>query len=222
MNYLKLINQFWRHNEIHCFGTSEISLYLHLLDVANTKTWQNPFEHSNIAISATIGISEKTIKKAKDNLVKAGLLKYKEGKFRRNYTSYFIVEIVKVVKIPAVASTLSTTLSTDVITGVPPADTPDKRNKLINFKTFAPPDIEDVKAYFIENGYSTDSAVRAFKFYAANDWRDSNEKQVKSWKQKMQGVWFKPENEAKATAEKQQPEPVTMKDYDQLFGGIKA
>lgn len=63
-------------------------------------------------------------------------------------------------------------------------------------KKFDAPSIDDVIAYFSENGYSKDSAIKAFKYYAENDWKDSQDKPVKNWKQKMQGVWFKDENKA--------------------------
>lgn len=56
------------------------------------------------------------------------------------------------------------------------------------------PTIEELKLYFTENGYTESSAVKAFNYYACNDWKDRDGKEVKSWKQKMQGVWFKPEN----------------------------
>ena len=42
-----------------------------------------------------------------------------------------------------------------------------------------------------------ESAEKAFNYYEAGDWKDSNGNQVKSWKQKMQGVWFKDENNHK-------------------------
>jgi len=61
-------------------------------------------------------------------------------------------------------------------------------------KRFTPPLPSDVEAYFTSNGYSLESAQRAFRYYDDAGWRDSNGKQVKNWKQKMQGVWFKPEN----------------------------
>jgi len=58
----------------------------------------------------------------------------------------------------------------------------------------APPTLEEVKAYFKEKGYKTDSAIRAFNAYSENNWHDSNNKPVKNWKLKMNNVWFKPEN----------------------------
>ncbi len=58
-------------------------------------------------------------------------------------------------------------------------------------KKFIPPTLETVKDYFKEKGYQESIAVTAFNYYNSNNWKDSNDKPVKSWKQKMVGVWFK-------------------------------
>ncbi len=63
------------------------------------------------------------------------------------------------------------------------------------------PTLQEVIDYFIKNGYKKEAAEKAFKFY--NDamldrkgrvWKDSRGNTIKSWKQKMVGVWFKDEN----------------------------
>ena len=77
----------------------------------------------------------------------------------------------------------------------PPTDTPKdvcKNNKR--------PTIDLVIDYFVKNGYSKKAAVAAFEYYEAGTepgqiyWRDSKGNEVRSWKQKMRGVWFKEEN----------------------------
>ena len=62
------------------------------------------------------------------------------------------------------------------------------KNKNVN------PSIDDVILYFIENGYGEDLGKKAFNYYSSANWMDSKGKQVKNWKQKMHGVWFKEEN----------------------------
>jgi hypothetical protein len=59
------------------------------------------------------------------------------------------------------------------------------------------PFIDEVIIYFTENGYTKESAVKAFNYYQENNWKDSRNNQVKNWKKKMQGVWFKEENKIK-------------------------
>lgn len=63
-------------------------------------------------------------------------------------------------------------------------------------KKFTPPTEKDVVSYFVENGYTAESGRKAFRYYEEGDppWHDSRGKPVRAWKQKMRGVWFKPEN----------------------------
>ena len=68
-------------------------------------------------------------------------------------------------------------------------------------KTFIPPTIDEVKGYFKEKGYSEEGAQKAFDYYTAGDWKDSGGKQVKNWKQKVLGVWMRPEYLIKKTSE---------------------
>ena len=62
---------------------------------------------------------------------------------------------------------------------------------------FIPPILEDVILYFEEKGYTKNSAEKAFEYYDVANWKDSYGNQVRNWKQKMQGVWFKDENKIK-------------------------
>lgn len=66
------------------------------------------------------------------------------------------------------------------------------KKKVVN--KFTAPTILEVETYFIENGYNKEIAKKAFEYYAVADWKDSKGNQVKNWKQKMRGVWFKDEN----------------------------
>lgn len=66
-----------------------------------------------------------------------------------------------------------------------------KKNLPINVNEI---EIKDVIEYFYSNGYTESSAKKFFDYYSASNWIDSNGKQVKNWKQKAQGVWFKDEN----------------------------
>lgn len=59
---------------------------------------------------------------------------------------------------------------------------------------FKKPRLSDVIDYFKENGYTDDSAEKAFMYYEEANWHDAKGDKVKNWKQKMRGVWFKPEN----------------------------
>jgi len=63
-------------------------------------------------------------------------------------------------------------------------------------KAFIAPRKENVINYFVENGYTATAGEKAFEYYNIADWHDASGKKIKNWKQKMQGVWFKPENKS--------------------------
>jgi len=73
-------------------------------------------------------------------------------------------------------------------------------------RVFVPPSLSDVLSYFEENGYTSDSANKAFSYYQELDWYDSKNNKVKNWKSKMISVWFKPENKKKSNQTGRTPE----------------
>lgn len=77
----------------------------------------------------------------------------------------------------------------------------DKEIKSKPKKQFIAPTVEDVKAFFLEKGYTETSAIKAFDYYDVANWIDGKGNQVKNWKQKMNGVWFKDENKLKTAAD---------------------
>ncbi len=91
------------------------------------------------------------------------------------------------------------------------------KEKKGNSKEFTPPTQEEIIAYFTENGYTKQAALKAFQYYESAKWKDSKGSQVKNWKQKMIGVWFKDENKIKQTEFTPQ-----YPDLEKVFGNIKA
>jgi uncharacterized protein DUF4373 len=61
------------------------------------------------------------------------------------------------------------------------------------------PTLEEFIEYFIKNDYPETLACKVYKYYSEADWYDSKGNKVKSWKQKVQGVWFKDENKVSQT-----------------------
>lgn len=72
-----------------------------------------------------------------------------------------------------------------------------KRKEKIVVNKFTPPSQIEVIDYFNQNGYSNESAIKAFLYYETGNWKDGKGNQVKNWKQKMQSVWFKEDNKIK-------------------------
>lgn len=85
--------------------------------------------------------------------------------------------------------TLSDTVSVTV------SDNDSKSVSKIDRIFIAPTELEVID-YFKENGYAHEVAIKAFRYYATANWKDSKGNRVKNWKQKMISVWFKDENKA--------------------------
>ena len=54
-------------------------------------------------------------------------------------------------------------------------------------KNFTPPTLEEVKAWFIENGSTAEAGAKAWQYYTDGEWIDSKGTPVKNWRQKMRG-----------------------------------
>ena len=76
---------------------------------------------------------------------------------------------------------------------------PNTKLQLLNtkYKICTPPDFLEFENYCIEKGFSN-IAKRVYEYYSTAQWKDSKGSQVKNWKQKLQGVWFKDENKDKS------------------------
>ncbi|TRZ63958.1 DUF4373 domain-containing protein [bacterium] len=77
-----------------------------------------------------------------------------------------------------------------------------EKSKESRRNVFIIPSVEDVKKYFKENGFTETSAKNFFNYYSSAEWKDSTGKQVRAWKQKAHGIWFKPVNKINGSAKK--------------------
>lgn len=75
--------------------------------------------------------------------------------------------------------------------------------KKVRAKKFEPPTEDEVRSYFLENGYSEWAASKAWRHYELGHWTDASGKPVKNWKQKMHTNWFKDENKLGNNGQKQ-------------------
>jgi hypothetical protein len=64
-------------------------------------------------------------------------------------------------------------------------------NKKDSVSKFTIATVSDFISYFEANGYNDILATKAFNYYNDNNWKDSQDKQVKNWKSKVRNNWFK-------------------------------
>jgi uncharacterized protein YdaU (DUF1376 family) len=83
-----------------------------------------------------------------------------------------------------------------------------KKNDAIDMGTV---NVNEIIDYFILNGYKEEIAIKAYNYYKEANWHDASGKKVLNWKQKMQSVWFKPEN--KIVDKKDLPKEETEREY---------
>lgn len=95
VNYIELIRAFWRSNEEHSFGPTEIALYFYLLEVCNICRWKNPFKRNNAKIEADLGMTFYVLKNARNRLKTCGLIDFKtvSGSSNVVYTLKIICEV---------------------------------------------------------------------------------------------------------------------------------
>jgi hypothetical protein len=77
MNYLELINRFWRMNAEKPFSSLDTKLYFYLLHTCNSLYWKMPFGHSDAHLAYVLDCTEQTARRAKERLKKTGLVMWK-------------------------------------------------------------------------------------------------------------------------------------------------
>jgi len=94
------------------FTATEQALFYELVAICNGEDWRDVFDCSNIELCYALNINERTLMKARETLINAGVIYYKSGKSKRTVSSYSFTRPFK--------SGLTTVNNTTV----PPTDAP--------------------------------------------------------------------------------------------------
>lgn len=70
------------------FTATEQALFYELVAICNGEDWRDVFDCSNVELCYALNINEKTLVKARETLINAGLVYYKSGKSKRIVSSY--------------------------------------------------------------------------------------------------------------------------------------
>jgi hypothetical protein len=204
----------WVFNNPDKIRPTHISLYLFLVNQNNRSMWVEWFKCPyDLAMQGACIGNKNTYYKCLDELVLFNLIEYKKG--INNYKAPLIKLLQLYDSVPqsgnvTVPLSEPQTEPLSVLLNKNTYKLITNNYKLINdnleswlssviiltpeSKKFTPPTLLEVTDYFLEKGYSDSSAKKAWEYYESGNWKDSKGNQVKSWKQKMHGVWFKPEN----------------------------
>lgn len=74
MNYIELINHFWKLDRERPFAASDTRLFFYLVHTCNSLGWKNPFGHADRHLATQVSVCVNTIRKAKNRLIEAGLI----------------------------------------------------------------------------------------------------------------------------------------------------
>jgi len=87
------------------------------------------------------------------------------------------------------------------------------------------PDFSEFEKYFLQNDFSSEYARKVYDYYeptknSLNQWFDSKGVLVRSWKQKVQGVWFKEEKKVLKQNLLTEVKPMTDEEYAAYIRGF--
>ncbi|MFN3092155.1 DnaD domain protein [Bacillus pumilus] len=101
MNYLKEINGFMRWLETTELKPTTQALWFHLMDINNNCRWKEWFTVSNSRLYSRLGISENTMDKHRDILMKHGRIEYKpKGKSAGSYRIISLENTASIAPVP--------------------------------------------------------------------------------------------------------------------------
>ncbi len=91
------------------FTATEQALFYELVAICNGEDWRDVFDCSNIELCFALNVNEKTLIKARESLINAGLIYYKSGKNKRIISSYSFVKEFKTTVTTTVKFTVNQT-----------------------------------------------------------------------------------------------------------------
>ncbi|EMT38145.1 hypothetical protein TthWC1_2388 [Thermoanaerobacter thermohydrosulfuricus WC1] len=93
MNYIKQLNAFYDWLQENRLSTSAFALYFALLMANNKCGWADWFQRTNQSLCGLMGIDEKTLIRARNELKQKGLIDFKSGSKRGEITKYKIINL---------------------------------------------------------------------------------------------------------------------------------
>ena len=93
MNYINIIEGFWRMNAYDRFSSSEIILYLYLVHLCNQNYWNMPIACKTATLQSELGLNKRTIIRARVKLRERGLIEFTEGVQNSSSPKYRMLNI---------------------------------------------------------------------------------------------------------------------------------
>ena len=211
LNYILEINAFEQWTETHYLPIPSQLLWYRLMSICNKAGWSEWVTVGNQRLMATLQMSrEASFIKARDELIKAGLIEYQKGKKGcpnkyRMVSFTFKNEVQSVVESVVqnvVKSEVQTEVESVAIYKLKQNETKEK-DANASKKKFAPPTLEEVEAYCKERGNTVDAA-QFIDFYASKGWL-VGKVVMKDWKAAVR-TWERNRTTTSFSQSKQSPQ----------------
>lgn len=202
MNYIELINRFWRLRRSVRITSLQADVYFCLVQECNLRGWPEEFKMTNKLLCLTIGIAEPSLAGARRRLAQLELISFTGGVRNIAAPCYKILPVLEVNK-----RNFGTSDNTDndgrkesVSHAASPLNIKQNKKKDTSFDSFGlpsssldssgkeerkpapfvPPTVQEVEAYCTLRGNTVD-AVRFVNFYASKGWMLKHSP-MKNWK----------------------------------------
>lgn len=93
MNYILQLNALFDWLQANSLSPNAQLLYYTLLQINNKCGWMDWFQRTNMSLCGIMGISENTLKAARNELKTKGLIDFKPGKKKNDPTKYHLIEL---------------------------------------------------------------------------------------------------------------------------------
>ena len=196
--YISLCRAYWQRAMEFMPEPTDTHLYFYLVEYCNKKFWESPFRLSNGALCSALGITTKTLIKARGRLVQMGLIEFIPGhNNRRESTQYNLLLWWK--NSTTLGTTSGTTLGTTSGTTHIYKRQKTKNKTLIcepsifengelldtpgvkALSGFNPPTMEDVISYALNSGETEEEACKFFNFFNSQGWKKKGGVQITNW-----------------------------------------
>ncbi len=95
MNYIEQLNHFYDLLQCNYISNNAQLLYHTLLMINNKCSWIEWFQRTNISLCGLLGISENTLKKARNELKQYNLIDFQQATKKGQITKYKIIKVSK-------------------------------------------------------------------------------------------------------------------------------
>ena len=183
MTYIDMLNEFYDFCECNTVSGSAQLLYYTLLGINNRCAWNEWFSRTNVSLSGRMGVSEKVLIRARNELKTLGLIDFVTSKKRGTCTKYSILYSTKSSTKEVQKQYKSSTKEVQK-EDINRYKTKTKKEKDISNdiskKSFVPPTIDEVREYCQSRNNFVDPE-RFVDFYSAKGWMVGKNK-MKDWK----------------------------------------